>query len=331
MGTPHNGIDHVVFETNLVRIGAFRCHPEHPSFHDSGPIKNYCFVFPRTAVKIQHEHEPVFVANPNVVTFYNLGQLYLRHAISPTGDHCDWFGIDPELARDVVRAFDTHADDHSDRPFPLSRGWSDPPAYLLQRRLFTQVTSGKSIDPLAVEETVIELLDRVIRCTYSIPISTQDPRINKRQRDAIHDIEAILSRTTEQRLTLKSIAGQVGLSAYHVCRLFRRVTGIHLHQYRLRLRLREALADVVGSGRSLTDVALDAGFSSHSHFTDLFHREFSATPSSIRLALSQRLAAQFPDSAPLPGSNSNIDMSFLMPFGGSDSFRTSRYSRETQR
>ena len=67
-------VDHIVFDSGLVRIGAFRCHPDHPSFEDSGPAQNYCFVFPRTAVKIEHEHEPVFVANPNVVTFYNLGR-----------------------------------------------------------------------------------------------------------------------------------------------------------------------------------------------------------------------------------------------------------------
>ena len=303
-----------------MRIGAFRCHPEHPSFHDSGPIKNYCFVFPRTAVAIQHEHEPAFVANPNVVTFYNLGQLYLRNAISPAGDHCDWFGVEPEMARDVVRTFDPHADDLAERPFPLSRGWSDPPAYLLQRRLFTQVASSNSIDSLAVEETVIELLDRVIRCTYSIPIPSRELRIGRAQRDAIHNVETILSQDMEQRLTLKSIARHIGLSAYHVCRLFRRVTGIPLHQYRLRLRLREALTHVVGSTRPLTDIALDAGFSSHSHFTDLFHREFSATPSSLRAELRQRLAAQFPDSASHPGSNTNSDMSFLMSFGGSGLF-----------
>jgi hypothetical protein len=35
-----------------------------------------------------------------------------------------------------------------------------------------------------------------------------------------------------------------------------------------RLRLREALTEVVESRRPLTDIALDAGFSSHSHFTD---------------------------------------------------------------
>ena len=275
-------VDRVVFETDLVRIGAFRCHPDHPSFQDTGPAQNYCFVFPRTAVEIQHEHESAFVANPNVVTFYNAGQVYWRNPISPEGDRCDWFGVDAGLLRDALRGFDSAVDDRAEHVFQFSRGWSDAQCYLLQRRLFSWVTSGNVVDPLAVQETVIELLDRVLRNTCGSRRPSDRGDIARRHRHTVHEIETLLSRKVEEQLTLGGIAGEVGLSAYHVCRLFRRVTGIKLHQYRLRLRVRQALTGIVESRRSLTEIALDAGFSSHSHFTDTFHNEFDATPSSIR-------------------------------------------------
>lgn len=278
----HKEVDRVVFESNLVRIGAFRCHPDHPSFQDTGPAQNYCFVFPRTAVEIQHEHESAFVANPNVVTFYNPGQVYWRNPISPEGDRCDWFGVDPSLLRDALRAFDSAVDDRVERLFQFSRGWSDARCYLLQRSLFSWVTSGNGVDPLAVDETVIELLDRVLRCTSGSQPPSDRREIKRGHRHTVHEIETLLSQRVDDRLTLRGIAREVGLSAYHVCRLFRRVTGIKLHQYRIRLRVREALTDVVESSRSLTEIALDAGFSSHSHFTATFHNEFNATPSSVR-------------------------------------------------
>src|SRR5947209_7978768 len=212
MATTHAEMDQVVFESDLVRIGAFRCHPEQPSFQDTGPIKHYCFVFPRTAVEIQHERQPAFVANHNVVTFYNVGQRYLRIPISPKGDNCDWFGVDPELARHVVRQFDSRLNDHPESPFLLSRGWSDAGSYLLQRRLFNWITSGKAIDPLAVEETVVELLDRVVRCAYSVGLVSAKTEIASKHRDTVHDIETLLSQSTGERLTLMSIAQEVGLS-----------------------------------------------------------------------------------------------------------------------
>jgi AraC-like DNA-binding protein len=283
----HEEIDRVVFESDMVRIGAFRCHPDNPSFQDTGPAHNYCFVFPRTAVEIQHEHEPAFVANPNVVTFYNAGQAYWRNPISPEGDRCDWFGVEPGLVRDALRGSDSGVDERPQRLFQYPRGWSDAQTYLLQRRLFSWVTSGNSVDPLAVDETVIELLDRVLRGTRASRLSCNRPEIGQSHRCTVHEIETLLSERVEDRLTLRGIAREIGLSPYHVCRLFRRVTGINLHQYRRRLRIREALTDVLESGRSLTEIALDAGFSSHSHFTDIFRQQFHATPSSIRGESSQ--------------------------------------------
>src|SRR5215469_11282018 len=155
MGIIRNEIDRVFFESGLVRIGAFRCHPEHPSFQDTGPIKNYCFVFPRTAVGIQHEHEPAFVANANVVTFYNFGQVYLRDPISPEGDNCDWFGVESELVRDVVGAFDSRVDNRPERPFALSRGWSDASTYFLQPiPLASSLASERKVQTIVIQFTI---------------------------------------------------------------------------------------------------------------------------------------------------------------------------------
>lgn len=272
----------MLFESGLIRIGAFRCPAEHPSFHDTGPIRSCCFVFPRTAVEIQHEHEPTFVANPNVVTFYNLGQSYQRNAISPEGDQCDWFGVEPELVCDVIRGIVPQADTPPERPFVLTRGWADSATYLVQRNLFTRVDAESILEPLAVEEAVIDLLERVLGPIHSSQILPQARNTSRHQQDTVRYIEVLLSQHPERRITLRSLADEVGLSPYHLCRLFCRTTGKKLHEYRLQIRLRSALADVLDSNKPLTDVALDAGFSSHSHFTEAFHRGFGVVPSQLR-------------------------------------------------
>jgi AraC-like DNA-binding protein len=275
--------DQIVFDSRLVRIGAFRCDPSHPSFQDTGPAENYCFVFPRTAVQIQHEHEYAFVANPNVITFYNAGQSYRRNAISPKGDQCDWFGVEPSYIRDVMRTFDQRVDERAERPFVLTRATSNASTYLLQRNLFTQVANSAIVDVLAVEEAVLDLLDRVIKNAYGISSQRVPSEPGSRQRAIVHDIEMIVSAGLGEALSLKDIADQVGLSAFHVCHLFRQVTGTRLHRYRSSLRLRMALTEILESGRPLTDIALDAGFSSHSHFTSAFRCEFGVTPSWLRV------------------------------------------------
>jgi AraC-like DNA-binding protein len=228
-------IDRIVFDSELVRVGAFRCHPDDPSFHDSGPARNCCFVFPRTAVEIQHEHERAFVANPNVVTFYNQGQAYLRNAVSLDGDRCDWFGIEIDVVQDAVRTFDPGLDTHPDGPFNFTRGWADASTYLSQRRLFEQIVAGVVKEPLMVEESVVDLLDQVVRAAYKTTAIARPDTVGPKQRDIVHHIEFVLSRQCGECLSLRDLADEVGISVYHLCRMFRRATGSTLHQYRQKL------------------------------------------------------------------------------------------------
>jgi AraC family transcriptional regulator len=274
--------DHIVFESGLVRVGAFRCDASHPSFHDSGPARNCCFVFPRTAVEIQHEHERAFVTNPNVVTFYNRGQTYRRNPVSPDGDRCDWFGVDNDVVLDVVRTFDPKQEFRPESPFRLTRGWTNASTYLAQRQLFERLASNAVTDSLLVEETVLGLLEQVVRSAYRKPELLNLDIAKLRQREIVHHVEFVLSERWADSLSLSDVASEVGVSVYHLCRIFRRSTGMTLHQYRQKLRVRWSLEEVTASNRPLVDIALDTGFSSHSHFTNSFHREFGYTPSQLR-------------------------------------------------
>jgi AraC family transcriptional regulator len=259
-----------------VCIGAFRCHREYSGFNDTGPASHDCFVFPRTAVGIEHEHEPRFAANSNVITFYNRGQRYLRHAVSEQGDRCDWFGIDREVVRDVVASvYRTERED----PFSWTRAASDPKTYLQQRRIFEAARTG-SLPGIAIEEQVIRLLEDVIPKS---PVHTI-AHVPKRSRDLVYEVETYLGAHIDQSLRLADIAAHVGSSVFHLCRTFRAVTGRPIHRYLTQLRVRAGLERVCGR-TSLSAVALDLGFTHHSHFSNSFHREFGATPSTIRTEL----------------------------------------------
>ena len=87
------------------------------------------------------------------------------------------------------------------------------------------------------------------------------------------------------RLTLSTIAGAIDSSVFHLCRAFRRATGLTLHDYRDQLRLRLGLERLEQGERDLTRLALELGYSSHSHFTAAFHRSFDLTPSTARKLL----------------------------------------------
>ena len=87
-------------------------------------------------------------------------------------------------------------------------------------------------------------------------------------------------------LTIDDIAVAVGVSAVHLAQLFRKVTGSSLHRYVMDLRLSHAL-NRIDESSDFTALALDLGFSSHSHFTAAFRRRYDRyghAPSSFREA-----------------------------------------------
>ena len=82
-------------------------------------------------------------------------------------------------------------------------------------------------------------------------------------------------------MSLEEIAAEVNASPFNFARMFNHQTGMPLHRYLTQLRLRAAL-ERLGEADDITSLALDLGFSSHSHFTDVFRREFGKTPSEFR-------------------------------------------------
>ena len=80
---------------------------------------------------------------------------------------------------------------------------------------------------------------------------------------------------------LEDIARGLYVSTFHLCRLFKQETGMPMHRYVNRLRLREALEQLT-EGADLTQLALSLGFAGHSHFTTAFRKEFGVPPSEVR-------------------------------------------------
>ena len=96
--------------------------------------------------------------------------------------------------------------------------------------------------------------------------------------------ELLATRSTE-RILLADVAAQSGCSPYHLCRVFRQQTGVSLHRYRNRLRVRTAQERIAQGEKDLTRLALDLGFADHSHFTHVFKGESGEPPSAFRAIL----------------------------------------------
>jgi AraC-like DNA-binding protein len=279
--SPREHLDVVVFASPLVRVGRWRCPADHPQFVDSGPSSDALFVFPREGVWIEHEGEDPFVADANTVTYYNKGQCYRRRKLSARGDHCEWFAVAPEAIAETLSAHEPAAIDRPHSPFPFARGPSDPDSYLRQRMLFHHVSNERRPDRLYVEEAALSILGDVTRLAYAHGGSMPRTR-SRREIEMSEAARDVIARRFKENLSLLEIAREVGSSVFHLARTFKGRTGSSLHGYRNQLRLRAALDRLRDPQAALIDIALDLGYSSHSHFTETFRRSFGKTPSAVR-------------------------------------------------
>ncbi|BCM85841.1 helix-turn-helix transcriptional regulator [Methylobacterium indicum] len=81
----------------------------------------------------------------------------------------------------------------------------------------------------------------------------------------------------DRRLAIAEVAIQVGLSEFHVMRLFKARTGMTVHQYVVHRRL-EAARAALARGIPPAEAAARYGFYDQSHFTGHFRRAFGTTP-----------------------------------------------------
>src|SRR3984885_4067349 len=86
----------------------------------------------------------------------------------------------------------------------------------------------------------------------------------------------------DRQVKLKELARVACLSEFHFHRIFGAVAGETLNNFTNRLRLEKAARLLRFSGQSLTDIALECGFSSSATFSRAFRFGYNTTPSQFR-------------------------------------------------
>jgi AraC family transcriptional regulator len=99
----------------------------------------------------------------------------------------------------------------------------------------------------------------------------------RRTRLVLEYIEAHL----DEDLSLAELAGVAGFSVSHFKPLFRNAVGVPAHRFVLERRVERARALLLAGGRTLTDVAFDAGFAHAGHMARCMRRVLGVRPSEL--------------------------------------------------
>ncbi len=272
-----------VYSTPLVRLGRFQARPSEPLFSAVAPPGHYLVAFPETALAITFDRGGEHIVDPNWATFYHPDEIYRRRALSAVGDRCNWISVGPALLAELQHGFcPRRPSAEPEFRAPVARVGGAQ--FLAHRRLFRRAASTtQRVDALELEERALNLL-RALLLNQGGERADQ-ARLSDASRRAVRRVQELIAGSLDQPHSIEALALEVGLSPFHLCRCFRAATGSSLHVYRTALRLHLAMQALPHSD-DLTELALDLGFASHSHFTERFKAHFGCTPR----AMSQRVA-----------------------------------------
>jgi len=93
----------------------------------------------------------------------------------------------------------------------------------------------------------------------------------------VRHVKEMLRSNLEQKITLRDMAAELGVSQYHLLRTFKRQTGIPPHVFRIQQRVERAKT-LIRQGMALSEVAQATGFADQSHFSNTFKLYTAATP-----------------------------------------------------
>ncbi len=274
----------VLFESDVVQIGATRCPHWHADFERPGPIQRHAFYLGGSPVRIVQPDGQLFLADSTSVSFHNRGEEPERRSVAGHGDFSNWFALAPDYLLSALESLDPGRQPDPEQPFGHTHARCPDASFALQRLLVQSLQSDAPPDALTAEESALRLFEDLARGALAQEARPAGRRAETRRRHLalVEAVKEVLVDRFRTSLDLAQIAKEVDCSPYHLARVFRACTGWTLHGYRHQIRLRKAFDALLQGEDDLSRLATRLGFSNHSHLTSCFRSAFDLSPSALR-------------------------------------------------
>ncbi len=186
--------------------------------------------------------------------------------------------IDPWFAEKALRP------EHLIALKPLI-GFRDTMIEASLQKVAAELRSPDRISAVMAESQAVQALAHFIRLTGS----DVEPLTGGLSLGEMRMIQSIIEDHLRPPPTLDELASAIGVSRRHFFRVFKQTTGKTPHQYLEEQRLKRAVDLLRDTDLLATEIAIECGFSSSSHFASTFKRSFGMRPRDYRRRWRDRL------------------------------------------
>lgn len=273
-----------VFSRGGLALGVYRCRHQNVDRGPEQTTRSHTINVPTRGVYVKHGRHGAALVDVQRAVFFSGNETYRTSHPCGCGDAGYYLVVSPAHLRSLVADLDPDLAAGGREGFAFSDGPLPASAALETERL-ARDAAARVLDSLALEERTVALARSILEPAYRMRRTRPDSRPiepRRARRELVERAAATLAADLDPALSLTDLGRRVGASPFHLSRVFHEVRGITLRDYRDRVRLHAALDRVLGGEKDLTRLALELGFSSHSHFTYRFRRAFGTAPSRLR-------------------------------------------------
>ena len=166
-----------------------------------------------------------------------------------------------------------------------------PAGAMVLRNLLGARLERMQADDFEIETIGLDLLNMSLQSMRKEALPLRQSA-HARRTQALERVKEAVAVAPSDKWSVAKLATVANLSPFHLCHVFRQMVGTSIYDYVLHERLAHSLNAVLDCGSDLTAIALDAGFSSHSHFTARFRGFFGCTPAALRRATTAAQVAE---------------------------------------
>ncbi|MGE0804701.1 MAG: helix-turn-helix transcriptional regulator [Burkholderiaceae bacterium] len=141
----------------------------------------------------------------------------------------------------------------------------------------------RDVDALHAESVLHLLLHELVDAQQRAAAQARDTRCQGLSHRAQRLVREFIAENLGSKISLEVLADQVSISRFHFARAFKASFGVSPYRYVLNERVRKAAEALSGSGASITDIAMEVGFSCSNEMSRSFRQAMGCSPRDFRI------------------------------------------------
>ncbi|WP_054027533.1 helix-turn-helix transcriptional regulator [Bacillus sp. FJAT-28004] len=163
-------------------------------------------------------------------------------------------------------------------PYLLEDGKNKACRLQINRTVDALISKGT---PLEIETALIELVQALVSQN---PSDLEHEPHGRQDQKYVNIIKEYLHEHFDENVTLEKLENEVGISRFHLVRLFKKWSHLPPHAYQILLRINHAKLELTKQ-RPISEIAAEVGFYDQSHFSRAFVKIVGATPQKYALSI----------------------------------------------